>query len=146
MVKFKLPFSQIRDSFKEIKLNLILDKVSKKISLSEREKLFLKNYENELVEEYKDYKLLSKENIVERVKYIISKKKIICNLEDKDGRINSQIISINNNFQGDCQLVLKNNVVYELGDNFLYNLIYNNKKDLYSLESEDEFYEKIESK
>lgn len=146
MVKLKLPFSQIRNSFKEIKLNLILDKISKKVSLSENEKKFLKNYEDELIEDWRDYKLLSKENIVERIRFILPKKKVICNLEDNDGRIGSPIISINNDFHGECSLLLKNEMVYKLGDNFLYNLVFNNKRDLYSLEAEDEYYEEIEIK
>lgn len=146
MMKLKLPFNQIRNSFKEIKLNLILDKMSKNTLLSDNDKKFLQNYEDELVDECLDYKLLSKENIVERIKYILPNKKVICNLEDNDGKIGSPITSISNNFHGDCSLLLKNNISYKLGDNFLYNLIYNTKKDLYSLEAEDEYYEKIEVK
>jgi len=144
MIGIKLPFSQIRSSFKEIKLNLILDKISKKDDLSENEKSFLKNYEVEMSNDWLDYKLLSKENIVERVKYILPKKKVICNLEDRDGKIGLPIISITNNFQGECILNLKNKIDYKLLDNYLYNLVYSYKKDLYSLEVENEYYEKIE--
>lgn len=145
MLNLKLPFSQIKDSFKEIKLNMILDKMSRGESITDNEKSFLKSYELE-IDDWKDYKLLSKENIVERVKYILPKKKIICNLEDNDGKIGSMIMSIDNDFHGECLLKLRNGMDFKIGDNHLYNLIFSLKKDQYSLESEDEYYEKIEVK
>lgn len=145
MLKLKLPFSQIRNSFKEIKLNHILDKISRGETISDRDRNFLDGYERE-INDWKDYKLLSKENIVERLNLILPKKKVMCNLEDRDGKIRSIIISLENKFGGDCFLQLKNGDMFKLGDNYLYNLIYNTKKDQYSLESEDEFYEEIEAK
>ena len=38
------------------------------------------------------------------------------------------------------------NEIHKLHDKFLYNLIYNIKRNEYSLEEQDEYFEKIESK
>ena len=71
-------------------------------------------------------------------------KKVICNLFDKNGKIGMQIISIYNDYENEiCILELKNGEKIDLKDNYLYNIIYNMQKDSYSLEAEDEFFEKI---
>ena len=50
-----------------------------------------------------------------------------------------------NKFEDDiCTLFLKNGFKFNLEDRFLYNLIYNKKKQLYSLQEQDEYMEKIE--
>ena len=40
---------------------------------------------------------------------------------------------------------MRGNEKHTLEDRFLYNIIYNIKKDEYSLESQDEYFEKIEA-
>ena len=65
-------------------------------------------------------------------------------LSDRDGKIGIEIQSVHNNFADEsCYVILKNGQKIELTDNYLYNMIYNIKKDEYSLESQDEYYEKI---
>jgi hypothetical protein len=140
-----ISYLNISESLKEIELNNILDKISKKIKLSKKEEEFLGHYDDIKDDELKDYKMLSKQSTFERVSDLINNnKKVICNLFDKNGKIGTQIISIYNDYENEtCILELKNDENVELKDNYLYNIIYNIQKDSYSLEAEDEFFEKI---
>jgi len=89
---------------------------------------------------------LSKNVAFKRVKQLLdSQKKVICDLHDRDGKIGLQIIDIENDIEKDfCKVILKEGVIAKLKDNFLYNIIYNLKKNLYSLTEQDEYFEKIE--
>jgi len=84
---------------------------------------------------------------VKKVNDLISiGKKVICDLYDRDGKIGLQIVSINDDIEGDFSIIkLKGEETFKLQDNFLYNLIYNIKKNEYSLQIQDEYFEKIES-
>ena len=90
---------------------------------------------------------LSKNNTFRRVKDLLeSGKKVICDLHDKDGKIGLPIVDIQNHIESEtCKVIMKNEE-HELHDRFLYNLIYNVKKNEYSLQEQDEYFEKIESK
>jgi hypothetical protein len=58
-----------------------------------------------------------------------------------------EIVKIENNFEEEtCTIKMIHDESHKLHDKFLYNLIYNIKKDEYSLEEQDEYFEKIESK
>ena len=58
-----------------------------------------------------------------------------------------EIVKIENNFEEEtCKITMIHDEHHKLHDKFLYNLIYNIKKDEYSLEEQDEYFEKIESK
>jgi hypothetical protein len=140
-----LSYLNIRESLKEVELNKILDKISKKVKLSKREEDFLGKYNDIEDEELKDYTHLSRQNAFERIEKLLNNgKKIICNLYDRDGLIGLEIIKIYNDFENEvCILTFKNGENFKLKDNYLYNIIYNIKKDLYSLEKEDEYFEKI---
>ena len=129
-------------------MNKILDKISKKLKLTERENRFLQLYNQTKVDETRDFMLLSKNFAFRKVKEFLSNKKIvICDLTDRDGKINEPILNINNDIESDvCQVYMKGGLVKELHDKYLYNLIYNNKKNYYSLQEHDEYYEKIEAK
>lgn len=140
-----ISYLNISESLKEIELNTILDKISKKIKLNKKEEEFLGHYDEIKDDELKDYKMLSMQSTFERVSDLINNnKKVICNLFDKNGKIGMQIISIYNDYENEtCILELKNGENIELKDNYLYNIIYSLQKGSYSLEAEDEFFEKI---
>jgi hypothetical protein len=140
-----LSYLNISESLKEVELNKILDKISKKVKLSKREEDFLGKYNDIEDEELKDYTHLSRQNAFERIEKLLNNgKKIICNLYDRDGLIGLEIIKIYNDFENEvCILTFKNGEKFKLKDNYLYNIIYNLKKDIYSLEKEDEYFEKI---
>lgn len=147
IMKFRKFISSLglSESLKEIELNKILDKISKKINLSSREKDFLGKYDEIQDSDLKDFRMLSRQHTFEAVSDLLKKdKKIICNLIDRNGRIGIQIVSIYNDFENEiCVMELKNGEKVTLKDNFLYNILYNLQTDKYSLEAEDEFFEKI---
>lgn len=138
----------LRESIKEIEMNKILDKISRKVKLTQREVNFLNLYnETQNLEEDKDFMLISKNFVVKKVNDLVSiGKKVICDLYDRDGKIGLQIVSINDDIEGEFSIIkLKGEETFKLQDNFLYNLIYNIKKNEYSLQVQDEYFEKIES-
>ena len=146
-MKFKKIFSYFGDSLKDIEMNKILDKLHKKFTLTSKEKKFLDIYSQSSGED-KDLMYLSKNTTFKKVKDLLEKKKlVICDLHDRDGKIGLQIIDIDNNIESEnCQVLLKGGTKHQLHDKFLYNLIYNVKKNLYSLQEQDEYFEKIEAK
>ena len=125
-----------------------LEKISKKKKLTVREKNFLELYNETTEDDTKDYMYLSKNTTFRKVKDLIERQKtVICDLHDRDGKIGLPIISIKNNFNEDkCLIEMKGGLNHELKDKFLYNIIYNLKKNNYSLQEQDEYYEKIEAK
>lgn len=133
------------ESVKETELNRILDKVSRKSELTDREKRFLDLYHSTSDEDMKDYMYLSKNTTFKKIKDLLSKNKsIVCDLYDRNGKIGIKISEIENDFQDEtCLLTLKNGEKHKLHDKFLYNIIYNNKRDEYSLQAQDEYFEKI---
>jgi glutamate mutase epsilon subunit len=135
----------LEKSTKDIEVDRILDKVIEKKNLTHIEKKFLDNYENITEYDLQSWSHLSKNMTFEKIMEILSKnKKIICNLCDRDGKINEQIVSINNDFEKEeCILYLKNKNLVKLSDNFFYNIEYSIKKDTYSLTEQDEYFEKI---
>jgi len=138
----------LRESIKEIEINKILDKISRKTKLTQRESAFLNLYnETQNLEEDKDFMLISKNFVVKKVNDLIEVgKKVICDLHDRNGRIGLQIVKITEDIEKEISIIyLKGEENHELHDKFLYNLIYNTKKDEYSLQEQDEYYEKIES-
>lgn len=135
-------------SLKEIEANRILDKISKSQPITEREKRFLDLYNHTTDDLEKDFMYLSKNTAYERIRILLeSKKSIICNLYDRDGKIGLKILSIENNFNSEnCVIFMTHDTTHMLEDRFLYNLVYNTKKDRYSLEVQDEYFEKINAK
>ena len=91
-----------------------------------------------------DYKFLSPDTIFSKLLELMDRgKKVICNLYDRDGLIGLQIVGVRKRGE-DIYLQLKNTKEdTKLKDNFFYDINYNLKKDEYSLESGEEFYEKI---
>ena len=130
-----------KDNLKVEELNNILDKISLQSSLSEREFDFLDKFENISSDDFKDYNYLTILDLF----YIMTKinKTIICDIKDKQGKINEQIISVDYNHD-ECVLVLGlKHGSYKLTDNFLYKLVFEFKHDNYSLDIQGEYHEKI---
>ncbi len=146
-IKRLIKYYIFNESVKEMELNKILDKVSKKKSLSDREIKFLNLYQHTRDEHMKDYLYLSKNSTFQKLMELLEKgKKVICDLHDRNGKIGLQILGDQNLFEKEmCELQLKGGETHLLKDKFLYNLIYNIKKDEYSLQEQDEYFEKIET-
>jgi len=105
----------------------------------------LNNFDNIIESDLKNLSHLSKRQAFDKLtKLLEMKKKIICDLYDRDGKINDQIISLHNNFELDQFIIsLKHGDTTKLSDKFLYNINYNLKKDEYYLTIQDEYFEKI---
>lgn len=136
------------ESIKEIEMNRILDKISKKGKLTKREKDFLNLYNETSNSEDKDFMMLSKNVTCRKVKDLLDKqKKVICDLHDRDGKFGLQIIDVVDDHQNETSTILmKNDESHQLHDKFLYNLIYNVKRNEYSLQEQDEYFEKLKVK
>jgi hypothetical protein len=148
MNKFEriIKYYLLNESVKEMELNKIKEKVYKKKSLTKRERDFLELYQSTNKEDMKDFLYLSKNTTFNKVLELLEKKiKVICNLHDKDGKFGMEIIKVENNFEDEtCTITMVHDEHHKLHDKFLYNLIYNTKKREYSLEEQDEYFEKIE--
>lgn len=143
-----ISYLDVRHSLKEIELNKILDKISNKKKLSPSEQEFLGHYEDVQDDDIKNFKLLTSQTTFEKLSELISKKrKVICNLIDRNGRINTEITQVFCDYEKEqYYIILKNSEEIKLKDNFFYNILYILDKDYYSLETEEEFFEKISVK
>jgi hypothetical protein len=147
MIKKLIKYYLLGESLKEIELNRILDKISRKKSITEREKNFLNLYQITREEEMKDFMLLSKNTVASRIGTLIENgKKVICDLSDKDGKFGLMITEIENDYEEEFGIItMRGGEKHRLLDKYLYNIIYNAKKDNYSLQEHDEYIEKIEA-
>jgi len=142
-IKKVLKYYLLGESLKEIEVNRILNKISKKSVLTDRENKFLELYNHR--NDDKDLMYLSKNTTCERVKFFLDNgKKVICDLHDRNGLIGLPILGVKNNYDEESGLIIMRNENHELNDKFLYNLIYNNKLNRYSLQEQDEYFEKLE--
>lgn len=130
------------------KLGEKMTKTFKKSILSKNEEIFLKLYRSKNKNDLKDFLYLSKNTTFSKVIELLDKKyTIICDLHDKDGKFGLKIIKIENNFEDEtCTVTMEKGYKHKLHDKFLYNLIYNQEKNIFSLEEQDEYFEKIEAK
>jgi len=135
----------LKESTKEVELNRILDKISKSETISKGENDFLSKYDSLNDEELRDLTLMTMHSTFEKITELLEKnKKVICNLYDRDGLINKVIDMITNDYDSElCIITFLNGEDFKLRDNFLYNIIYNMNNNTYSLEAEDEYFEKI---
>jgi hypothetical protein len=135
----------VRENIKEFELNSVLEKIKMNKILTENEIKFLCEFDTIPEIDHANFSHLSKNQVFDKITYYLSKKKkVICDLKDKDGIINEQIISIVNDFENEyCVLYLKHDQICKIFDKFLYKITYNFQKDNYSLETQGEFYEKI---
>jgi hypothetical protein len=141
-IKKFIRYYLLGDSLKTIEADRIIKK-SKSKDLTKKEKNFLNLYQRK---DDKDWMLLSKNLVFSKIKELLSKEKtVICDLKDRDGKIGLPILDIENNIEEDyCYVLMKDDLKHDLHDRFLYNLIFNNKNDKYSLQEHDEYFEKIE--
>lgn len=95
--------------------------------------------------EGKDFMLISKHKACKIVKDMIDNNKVvICDIYDRDGKIGKEILYISHYADEEyCEVAVSGNNKYKLYDRYLYNIIYDVKKDIYSLQIHDEYYEKI---
>ena len=146
-MKFKqwLRLFDLRESLKDSELNRILDKISDGLKLTNSEQTFLNKYDSIKEDDLKDFTHLSRETTYQKIRELLDlNKKVVCDLYDRNGKIGLYITSITNNYnEGTCTLNLKGGESTKMTDNYLYNLIYNIQKDEYSLEVQDEYFEKI---
>ncbi len=144
MIKYYL----FKESVKDMELNKIKDKINKRKALTKREINFLELYQSTTKVELKDFLYLSKNTTFSKILELLeSNIKVICNLHDRNGKFGMEIVKIENNFEEEtCMITMIHDEHHKLHDKFLYNLIYNTKKNEYSLEEQDEYFEKIESK
>lgn len=147
-IKKLIKYYILGESIKEIELNRILDKISRKKRLTERESNFLNLYQYTRDEEMTDLMLLSKNSACNRIGSMLENgKKVMCDLCDRNGKIGLQILEVENDHEQEtCTIRMKGGVEHLLDERFLYNIIYNQKKDSYSLQEQDEYHEKIEAK
>ena len=133
-------------SIKEIELDRILDKITNLKKLNKKEINFLNLYQETREEDVKDYMYLSKNSTSFKIReFLDNGVKVICDLSDRDGKISLRILDIKNDYGEEKSiLILKDNSKYYLEDKFLYNLIYMKKRGEYSLQEQDEYFEKIE--
>jgi hypothetical protein len=146
-IKKLIKYYLLGESIKEIELNRILDKIGGSKKLSEKEINFLNLYQHTREEFMKDFMYLSKNSTYSKIDDLLKNNKvIICNLHDKNGKFGLKIIGTENVFEEDiCTILMKGGERHNLEDRFLYNIIYNTKKDEYSLQEQDEYFEKIEA-
>jgi hypothetical protein len=94
-----------------------------------------------------DFLRLTKNSAFSKINELLEHhKKVICDLYDKDGMIDDEIVKTDYNNDLDdekCVLKLKHGDVVTLEDKYLYNIIYDIKHDVYLLTSHDEYYEKL---
>lgn len=145
-IKKLIKYYLFGESLKDIELNRILDKINVSKKLTNKEINFLNLYQHTRDEYMKDFMYLSKNSTFSKVKeLLINNKRVICDLHDKSGKFGLEIIRVENIFEEDiCSIYMKGDERHDLEDRFLYNLIYNNKKQEYSLQEQDEYFEKIE--
>ena len=123
-VKRLIKYYLLGESLKEIEMNKILDKISRKKKLTIREKNFLELYNETSEDDERDYMMLSKNVAFKRLKHLLDGgKKIICDLHDRNGKIGLQIIDLENDIENEfCEIKLKDQSIFKLQDKFLYNI------------------------
>lgn len=143
-VKNILKYHLLDEKHKIMEFEKIMDKISKNKSITKKEKLFLKLFTSNKIK--KDYLYLSKNFTFYKIIELLEEGLvIICNLKDRNGKIGLKILKIENNFEEDtCKVMMKGEEIHNLEDKYLYNLIYNVENNEYSLEEQDEYFEKIE--
>lgn len=131
----------LKESLKEIELNRILDKISNGENLTIREDNFLNLYNQTQDNDLNDFSYLSRSIVINKISdYIDKKKKVWCDITDKNGKIGDIIVKVD---KPEFKLILRHGDYY-IPDYMLYNITYNIKKDEYSLTKQDEYFEEIE--
>jgi hypothetical protein len=146
-IKKLIKYYLLGESIKEIELNRILDKIGSGKNLTKKEIGFLNLYQYTREDNMKDFMYLSKNSTCSKIEDLLTiGKKVICDLHDRNGKFGLTIVGVENVFEEDgCLVLMKGGEQHILEDRFLYNIIYDRKKDIYSLQEQDEYCEKIEA-
>jgi hypothetical protein len=133
---------------KDVELNRILDKISGGIAPTRKEKDFLANYVEISDTDVSSSSLMSKNEAVSRIQTLISnKKKVVCEICDRNGKIDDLIVSVENNFEKEHSTVFtRHGDSVRMYDRFFYSIVYDFDTDSYFLYQGEEFFEKIEVK
>ncbi len=143
-LKGAIKYYLLGKSIKEVEVDRILEKVSNKKSLSKKEKGFLNLYNQTTNELCMDFMYLSKNTTCDKISLLLkNSKSIICDLNDRDGKIGLRIMSVDNMYEDDSILHLSSGMDFKMEDRYLYNILYDIRKDKYSLQEQGEYYEKI---
>jgi tRNA-binding EMAP/Myf-like protein len=117
-------------------------KIEKKITDKKKSKIYSSIYNNG-----QDFMMLSVTNTFYRLRDMLENKvSIICNLKDRNGKIGEKIVKVSDNENRNNEsydIYMKRDITHKIHDRYLYNIIYNEKKKVYSLEEHDEYFEKI---
>lgn len=135
----------LRESSKDKVLNTILDKISSGNKITNVEETFLSKYDTILDIDISDLSHLSMSSTFLKISGLLGVgKKVICELFDKFGKIDDDIVSIESDFDNECCIMsLRHGDKAKLFDRYLYNISYSFSGDKYSLHSQDEYFEKI---
>ena len=135
-------------SIVEVKDASVKKSSTNKIPKKKKSILGVSNLEVKKIDIKRDFMYISKNYTFNKIQELLDNKSvIICDLHDRDGKIGLEIIGITNSFtDDDCIITMKGGIEHRLLDKFLYNIIYNTKKDEYYLEEQDEYFEKILTK
>lgn len=140
--KIIMKYKALKENIRDIYLNSILDKISRGISVSSGEKEYLDNYGKK--EEDNDFSHLSSIQAFQKIEELIKENKTIyCDLYDRSGKIGLKITDIGIEHGKKLITLRGEENKVELVDNSLYNIYFILKDNKYSLQKQDEYYEKI---
>lgn len=130
-------------SLKAKQMDFILEKLSSKGKITQKEKFFLDSYERLSDKDFGEFSMLTSNEAESKIEYLIHNNiDIICNICDELGPLGYRINDIVEE-SGSKILILEKNHTLELKDNCFYDLKYDIQKIRFSLESNNEYYELI---
>ena len=140
-------YNLMQESRKEIELNRILDKISKKTELTPREQNFLNLYDTTTDDDFMDFTYLSSDVFISKIRELLDKDKRVVNNITSKGENNSgvEVQDIKYKEEG-IFLLLKNGKTQKVSEKCLYNILYDIDKDQYLVQVQDEYYELIPTK
>lgn len=143
--KFIMKYNSTKETLKDKYLNQILEKIGMDKDITRGEREYLENFDSNNFNP-EDMSHLSTSQLIFKIEELLKNGGVVyCDLYDRDGKIGIKIQKteyINEN----CYLILKNNDKIKLQDNLLYNIYYIVKENKYSLQQQDEYYEKVSIK
>jgi len=140
-------YNLMRESRKEIELNRILDKISKKVELTTREKNFLSLYDTTTDDDFMDFTYLSSDVFISKIRELLDKNKRVVNEITSKGENNSGVEIRDIKYKEDnVYLLLENGKTQKVSEKCLYNILYDIDRDSYSVQVQDEYYELIPTK
>lgn len=140
-----MKYNFIKETLKDRYLNQILEKIGMGKDITKGEREYLENFDSNNFNP-EDMSHLSNSQLIFKIEELLKNGSIIyCDLCDRDGKIGIKIQKTEY-INEDCYLILKNNEKVKLQDNLLYNIYYIVKENKYSIQQQDEYYEKVSIK